>query len=118
MDKEEKILLIQCLLYDIRLNWGDDIESRINLVKKICLELGGDFETLAKQCDAFLDMKNKCGYVDGRFFREEFPYGYENMYNLHSLINTLSNRSQEFKKYAKNITYPDIVFRDGKQFYE
>lgn len=109
MNDKEKIYLIQCLLEDVRCNWAEKVEERTNLAKKLCLEIGGDFCKLASECDAFLSQE----YIDGRFFREPFPYGYENMDMLHKLSHTLSDKSNEFKNYVEEyITYPEYRFED------
>lgn len=110
MSEKEKIFLIQCLLYDIRLNWSTSVKRRAELAKKLCLEIGSDdFLTLAKECDTFLSYDN----IDGRFFRYEFPNGYENMDNLHGLSHTLQDKSDEFNGYATEyLTCIEHIFND------
>lgn len=109
MENKEKIYLIQCLLEDIRGNWAEKVEERTKLAKKLCLEVGGDFCKLACECDEFLSHE----YIDGRFFRTPFPYGYEDMDVLHKLPHTLSDKSDEFKQYVEEyITYPKYRFED------
>lgn len=65
MSEKEKIYLIQCLLYDIRLNWSTCVKRRAELAKKLCLEIGSDdFLTLAKECDTFLSDYNHISKSD------------------------------------------------------
>ena len=113
MDKKEKIYLIQCLLEDVRGNWAWDVEERVTLARNLCLELNNDkFNVLAITCSAFLD-DCKYGDIDGRFFRNTFPYGYEEMDKLHHLPHTIADKSEEFKTYVRDyITYPDFRFTD------
>jgi len=109
MTINEKILLIELLLWDVRLNFADKVSPRVKFAKTLCMELGGDFEILAKDCDEFL----KDRYRDGRYFRDDFPHGYEGMETLHNLSNTYQDKSLEFQKYAKTyITCPDYIFSD------
>ncbi len=115
MSREETIYMIQCLLQDIRGNWGEKVEERAELAKDLCEELGEeDFLTLASECAEFLAMES-CDR-DGRYFRAEFPYGYENMDKLHGLPHTLADKSDEFKGLAEvYITYPEYRFDDVEE---
>ena len=111
MDKNEKIYLIQCLLEDVRGNWADPIEPRVGKAKELCEELGGEFDILAGKCGWFLE--NFDGWIDGRYFRTEFPYGYNGMDALHNCPHTLNDKSREFREYANElITYPEYRFND------
>ncbi len=115
MSREEKIFMVQCLLQDIRSNWMDDVEDRAEMAKDLCEELGEEeFLTLASECAEFLTMDPVSR--DGRYFREEFPYGYENMDKLHNLSHTLADKSDEFKKLADlYITCPECRFEDAEE---
>lgn len=115
MSREETIYMIQCLLQDIRGNWGEKVEERAELAKDLCEELGEkDFLTLASECAEFLAMES-CDR-DGRYFRAEFPYGYENMDKLHGLSHTLADKSNEFKRLAEvYITCPEYHFEDMEE---
>lgn len=109
MTEREKILLVELLLRDVRLNFADTVSPRVKFAKTLCMELGGDFEILSKDCDEFL-ADSGC---DGRYFRNDFPHGYECMEALHNLSNTYKDKSLEFQKYVKTyITCPDFIFSD------
>lgn len=121
MSKEEKILLIQCILWDIRLNFSDedDPTGRAGMAMDLCgelvLELKDDnrwhFHTLAECCSEYIEDYDECG--DGRFFREEFPYGYYDMEKLHGLPMTRNDKSEEFKKlFDKYTTMPYWYMKD------
>ncbi|MBR6289432.1 MAG: hypothetical protein IKR19_08855 [Acholeplasmatales bacterium] len=110
MDENEKIYLIYCLLKDVRLDWSKNTNKRVKLARKLCLELNrDDFLPLVHVCDYYLQHEE-----DGRYFRQEFPVGYENMDKLHGLTGTkLSDRSEIFKSYIKTyILHPDMLFED------
>ena len=48
MNKEEKILLLQLILEDIRGNWADFLEERFNKAIEICNELIGELKDVEK----------------------------------------------------------------------
>lgn len=107
MTECEKILLIEILLLDVRLNFARRVSERVKFAKTLCVELGGDFEILAKDCDKFLNGSSR----DGRYFRRDFPHGYQNMDVLHGLARNLQDKSSEFKKcVATYITCSDFIF--------
>ena len=109
MTYEEKILMVELLLKDIRGNWAYGVEERVDYAKKICNELGGDFLILAKECEKFESSEEG----DGRYFRASFPYGYENMGNLHNLQYTINDKSEDFRVNALlYLTYPEYAFDD------
>lgn len=121
MDVKEKILLIQLLLIDVRCNWGwentgNNVCSRVAKVRDLCEELANTLDDnryliLARCCDEYISTFYDDG--DGRYFRNVFPYGYEDMDNLHGLESTFLDKSDEFKQVAeKYITYPDNRFDD------
>lgn len=122
MNVKEKILLIQLLLKDIRGNWGwendNGICSRAIKARDLCKELASGlederFETLAGCCDDYIATYFVDG--DGRYFRDVFPYGYENMDVLHGLESTYMDKSNEFKSVAEEyLTYPENRFDDWK----
>ena len=67
--------------------------------------------TLAGCCDEYIANYFEDG--DGRYFRDVFPYGYEDMEKLHDLEPTFLDKSDEFKAIAEAyITYPDTRFDD------
>lgn len=109
MTCEEKILMVELLLRDIRYNWAYYVKERVGYTKELCNELGGDFLILAKKCDEF----ESSSEVDGRCFRKSFPYGYENMENIHNLRHTIEDKSENFRKNALlYLTYPEYAFDD------
>lgn len=120
MNAKEKILLVQLLLIDIRCNWGwendNDVCSRAVKARDLCEELASElvdenFAILASCCNEYIANYFEDG--DGRYFRDAFPYGYENMDILHGLEHTYTDKSDEFKMIANEyITYPDSRFDD------
>ena len=123
MNIKEKILLVQLLLEDIRGNWGywgvgKDVEERALKAKSLCEEIAQEFDSdnyllLAHSCDEYITSSRECGDWDGRWFRDEFPYGYENMDELHDLSRTFNDKSDDFKSVAKKyLTYPENRFED------
>lgn len=123
MNVKEKILLIQLLLEDIRCNWGWErdrgICSRAVKARDLCNELASgleykSFAILADCCDRYIRDYFEDG--DGRYFRDVFPYGYENMYILHCLESTYMDKSDEFKCVAEQyLTYPENRFDDWEE---
>ena len=111
MTREEKMLLAQLILKDIRLNWTE-LKTRAAKAKELCLEIGGDdFKHLAKVCEEYM---KGCG--DGRFFRDTFPEGYEGMDTIHGLESTFLDKSEAFKQAAEDIlTYPEYAFTDWEE---
>ena len=111
MSRDEMIYAVYCLLYDIRLNWSEKVKERVELAIKICHKLGGDFEVLAQECKNF----GEFGYdeIDGRFFRDDFPYGYEGMEKLHKCSNNTNDKSIEFNMFVDEyITCPHYIFEN------
>lgn len=120
MNIKEKILMVQLLLQDIRGNWGwendDGICSRAIKARDLCEEIASELNddkylTLANSCNEYIETYFENG--DGRYFRDEFPYGYENMDGLHGLKYTFKDKSDDFKMVVKEyLTYPDYLFED------
>ena len=121
MDIKEKILLVQLLLEDIRGNWGWEkagnhcsraIKAR-DLCEEIARELKDDnYLVLFGHCCMYISLWED-GDNDGRFFRAEFPEGYEGMDELHGLTRTFMDKSHEFKSVAEEyLTYPENRFDD------
>lgn len=117
MDIQEKILLVQLLLKDIRLNWGWEKRDRAAKAKELCEEINQklnslSFHNLAKTCEEYICCEED-GCNDGRFFRAEFPDGYEGMDHLHGLTHTFADKSYNFKITAEEyLTYPEYLFDD------
>lgn len=128
MDTNEKILLIECLLRDIRGNWSELVLRRLKLVQKLCNMITKDesvdeslrksFSILSKSCAdgaSYYRDADYFDYFDGRMFRDEFPYGYEEIDQIHKIPKPykLADRSDEFKKLVNEfITTPHYVFSD------
>lgn len=123
MDVKEKILLVELLLRDIRGNWGywgvgRDAEERALKAKELCEEIAKEtcddrYNKLAASCDKYIECSKDCGDWDGRWFRSEFPEGYENMSELHGLSYTFKDKSNEFQSVVKEyLTYPEHAFED------
>ncbi len=123
MNTNEKILLVQLLLEDIRSNWGHgaygrNAESRALKAKSLCEEIAkeannNEYLMLADFCETYIKSSKQWGDWDGRFFRNTFPMGYEKMDMLHGLNHTIKNKSKEFQSVAKEyLTYPEFRFDD------
>ena len=113
MTKNEKIFMIDCLLRDVRGNWADDPRPRVEFAMDLCYELGGDFNILGDDCKEYIDWADNGEIVDGRHFRAEFPYGYEDLDKMHKKSFTLADKSQEIKRRVDQyITYPEYLFSD------
>lgn len=128
MNVKEKILLVQLLLEDIRGNWGHgwigrNAMDRANKAKSLCEEIAkelndNNYFILAITCDEYLSLCED-GDGDGRFFREEFPEGYENMDELHGLSPTYKDKSDEFKSVSEEyLTYPQNRFDDWESIFD
>lgn len=135
MKIQEKILLVELLLHDVRCNWGEKVKERVEYAIKLCDEIDKEsdiqgFRTLKEECNIFLkifgvndsrmefpngNVEEYCS-VDGRYFRDDYPYGYENMSTIHGLSYNLNDKSDEFKEVVKEyITCPNMLFEDEKE---
>ena len=77
MNQNEKILLLQLILEDIRGNWNDQeerVEMALDLAKKLI-----NIDWMSEMIATIEDYD----YSDGRYFRDDYPYGYYNMDKLH-----------------------------------
>lgn len=128
MDVKEKILLVELLLEDIRGNWGwgwigrnavDRALKAASLCEEIAEELNDDrYLMLQNSCNVYINDYYD-GDGDGRWFREEFPDGYENMEDLHGLTFTFLDKSEEFQAEAEEyLTYPEHRFDDWEKRFE
>lgn len=128
MDVREKILLVQLLLEDIRGNWGwgwtgRNALDRATKAESLCVEIAKELNddnylTLADSCNGYIATYYD-GDGDGRWFRDNFPNGYENMDVLHGLKPTYKDKSDEFKSVAEEyLTYPDNRFEDWEERFE
>lgn len=122
MNTKEKILLVQLLLEDIRnnclCNYGSNPEDRALKAKSLCEEIAREINNdeyliLADNCDVYISSSKRWGDWDGRFFRQQFPMGYERMDKLHNLKPTYKNKSNDFKSVIKEyIASPELLFND------
>jgi hypothetical protein len=117
MTKEEKGLLLQLILEDLRGNWGDDPGHRATEAKVIATELG--LAKTRERIDQYFEGASEFGDWDGRHFRCDFiKYGgYYGMETIHNLPKTIKDKSDEFKTAALNIlTYPEYRFEDWETY--
>lgn len=127
MNTKEKILLVQLLLEDIRGDWGSggdgggcgrDAEDRALKAKSLCGEIAKEtnnweYLILADSCDVYISSSKRWGDWDGRFFRQPFPMGYDNMDKLHNLKPTFMDKSDDFQSVSDEyLTNPDVRFDD------
>jgi len=109
MSKEEKILLVQLLLEDIRSNWGWENNNRREFALCLAKELNDvqGMDILAYSIESYEHGD------DGRYFRDIYPHGYEGMSSLHGLEKTFNDKSDKFKSVALDyLTYPEYSFSD------
>ena len=115
MTEKEKMFLVYCLLYDIRLDWNSEQKniSRAELASNLCMELGGDFIDLKFTIDTYLQELYNGKSVDGRIFRDGFPKGYCGMDKLYpEITNKLTDKSTEFQEFVKKYIYnPQYIFQ-------
>ena len=116
MTRNETIRLIEVLLRDLRGSWRCYNTRRARLADYLCRSLNEDnFDILANRCRTFycIDDTDSC---DGRYFRAEFPYGYEEMEKLYDedfSRDALEDKSDEFKAYVKEyVVHPASHFDD------
>lgn len=117
MTKEETILMIQLLLEDIRGNWGWEGPCRDIEASRLSESLIGEVDGMEELMLSILDYHNiDSDRKDGRYFRDTYPYGYENMDQLHNLTKTFDDKSDEFKEIAIDfLTYPEYTFEDWEE---
>ena len=114
MSREEKLLLLQLILEDVRGNWGWNLGSRIDsaLELAIVLDLKPHISSIKEYLVNCADGDN-----DGRFFRMNYKYGgYENMEELHGLEPTIMDKSDEFKSEVYVLIYPENRFDDWEEY--
>lgn len=104
MSDNEKCLLLQLILEDLRGNWAYSVSRRHIKAILLARELG--YEEFAKEIENWDE-------ADGRYFRDYFPKGYMDMERLHGLSRTFNDKSEDFKKIASlYLTYPEYRFED------
>jgi len=109
MNENEKILLLELILRDIRGNWGWENTPRIPMARRLAIELG--FEN-------HIELINDYDHDDGRHFRTNMTNGgYIGLEEVHGLTKTIRDKSDEFKLEAvKYLTYPETAFDDWIAF--
>jgi len=112
MEREEKILLLELIMRDIRGNWGWELEERIAKAIELSKELG--FKEQLERLEWYLNEQLPKGERDGRYLRTNADNGgYEGLEDKHSLSYTFHDKSEEFKNVAGLIlTAPDYRFED------
>ena len=114
MDKNEKILLLQLILEDIRGNWGFDLEERYEMAIDLAKEL--ELQNFISSINDYIECCKE-GWNDGRHFRKSFERGgYEGMEILHGLTKTITDKSEEFKRSISILTYPEYRFDDWDKY--
>lgn len=121
--RKEKILLVESLLYDVRLDWSvkETVNARLLVAAIACnqleddYELGQEFSILREDIVQLLATGKP---VDGRLFRERFPDGYIGMDKLHGFKRPydLSECCEAFVKLVDIcITCKNWIFKEGKK---
>lgn len=112
--REEKILLLQLILEDIRGNWGWNLEERVDMAFDLASELG--LEQHIRYIDIYKELCSE-GDDDGRFFRTAYEYGgYVGMEELHGLEPTIQDKSNWFKNQVFILTYPRYRLDDWDRY--
>ncbi len=114
MNRKEYILLLECLMKDIRGNWRNPTE--VNLRKKEALRLAKILK-FRRTVNLLLRFGIK---DDGRWLRQDFAEagGYVGMQAMHNFFRmgsqySLPNRSRSFRLAVKKyITIPEAFFWD------
>ena len=118
MNTNEKILLVQLLLEDVKEDWSHEAGRRAAKAKSLCEEIAkemqnDEYSILADFCDTYIKSSKRLDDWDGRFFRQPFPMGYEKMDKLHNLKHTIKNKSKDFQIVAKEfLISPELAFND------
>ena len=114
MNRDEKILMLQILLEDMRgsfplAGWGD---RRMTQAHALATELG-----LEAHAARIVQLAEDDDYRDGRHFRVGHEYGgYEGMGALHPLKSTFHDKSVEFRRFATGLLeFPEYRFEDWDQ---
>ena len=115
MTKNEKILLLELIMQDIRGNWGWDLGNRV----RKCIELAEElrFDNQTERLKYYLNEKISDGCCDGRYLRTNFENGgYRGMGEKHDLQYTYKDKSEEFKSVVDRfLTYPEYRFKDREE---
>jgi hypothetical protein len=110
MSRNEKLLLLELLLEDIRGNciWELEGKDRSSLALKLSMELN-----LPSYTSRIHEYRGQV-FKNGRIFRTSVEYGgYTDMSNMHGLSRSLRGRSKEFKTLSNEyLTHPEHAFED------
>lgn len=113
MNKEEKLLLLELLMRDIR---GAFPSGKKDLRLLKVLELSKDLG-LNKLYEETKEWIKNRDYLDGRFFRD-CDMNYDVINKMHNLKPTYKDKSYEFCKEATIIQYKDYRFSDYTCLYK
>ena len=124
MGNQEKTLLLELILRDLRGNWNN---PRPRAKKALALAEELELPVYISSIKTYIGSSEEYGDWDGRYFRcSTKSGGYEGMEELHGLYSTkkdedgneehyytFADKSDEFKKEAEAIlTYPESRFED------
>lgn len=111
MNDNEKLLLLQLILEDIRGNWGFENEKAER--QPYALKLAKELAHIPGMPMLISTINGYFTGEDGRYFRDNYPYGYYDMAPLHGLPKSIIGRSKEFQRESmKYLTYPENRFDD------
>lgn len=110
MSIEEKLLLLEVLMRDMRGSFpqGDDVRLKKAVAIARELELGDVVEDI--------EIFKEDEYMDGRWFKYSH-WGYDFIKSLRSnKDNTIINKSKEFKKEVELLEFPEFLFIDWEDY--
>lgn len=111
MNRNEKILLLELILRDIRGYWGCGTDGRTDRALKLAREL--NFKKHIKRLNEYVEWEHN----DGRFFRYHYSHGgYEDMSELHGLEYTIKDKSVDFQKQSEILVCPEYRFDDWDKY--
>lgn len=115
MSDNEKMLLLQLILEDIRGNWAWNVEPRLTYALHLAQAL--KLPEHVTSIEAAIRWQHD-GEFDGRCFRMAWDHGgYEDGEKVHGLTPTILQRSNAFQKAASAIlTYPENRFDDWEAY--
>ncbi|KTF59799.1 MULTISPECIES: hypothetical protein [Bacillus amyloliquefaciens group] len=108
MNKQEELMLLGVLLYDVRLNWSDEVISRLEEAKKLAAKNG--FADLESKIEKVLQREYECynkSFRRSTFDGREFRGDYESLLGDQSL----EGKSDEFLRLVRDLcTCGDSIF--------
>jgi hypothetical protein len=108
MTKEEKTLLLQILMLNMRGSFPDGWDD-IRLKKAANLAKELEFEEVQKRIASIEEDSD----FDGRHFRTSFANGgYEGMNEIHGLTHTINDKSMAFQRACRILNYPENYLTD------